>query len=53
MSETTTPSPLTDEEICDYDGPPTCPICDGIHGYHCPIESPDPLYYADEMAAGR
>lgn len=37
---------------------PTCPICDGLgHGYPgagpCPIESPDPLYYADEMAAGR
>lgn len=37
---------------------PTCSICDGLgHGYPgagpCPIESPDPLYYADEMAAGR
>jgi hypothetical protein len=35
------------------DEPDTCPICDGIHGYRCPIESPDPMYYADEMAAGR
>lgn len=32
---------------------PTCGICDGIHGARCPIESPDPGYYADEMAAGR
>lgn len=56
-------TPLTDTEwealyaaeaSEDYDDfPPGCPICDGIHGYYCPIESPDPLYYADEMAAGR
>jgi hypothetical protein len=37
----------------DYDDPPTCPVCDGIHGTLCPIESPDPGYYADEMRAGR
>jgi hypothetical protein len=40
-----------DDDYADYG--PTCPICDGIHGYLCPLESPDPLYYADEMAAGR
>lgn len=44
-------------EVQEIEGP-TCPICDGLgHGYPgagpCPIESPDPLYYADEMAAGR
>lgn len=39
----------------DYgeEDPPTCPICDGIHGWLCPVESPDPGYYADELAAGR
>lgn len=33
--------------------PPTCPVCDGVHGSLCPIESPDPGYYADELVAGR
>lgn len=38
----------------EYDvEPATCWICDGIHGPTCPVESPDPGYYADEMAAGR
>lgn len=37
----------------DFDDTPTCGICDGIHGYLCPLESPDPMYYADELAAGR
>ncbi|MDQ6796454.1 MAG: hypothetical protein M3011_00275 [Actinomycetota bacterium] len=37
---------------------PTCSICDAVgHGYPgggpCPLESPDPCYYADELAAGR
>jgi hypothetical protein len=49
--------PVTNDDYEDdgygYDECPTCPICDGIHGYLCPLESPDPLYYADEMAAGR
>lgn len=41
------------DDLGDYDEPPTCPICDGVHGALCPVESPDPGYYADEMAAGR
>jgi hypothetical protein len=36
----------------------SCSICDALgHGYPgggpCPLESPDPGYYADELAAGR
>lgn len=47
--------PEADEQ--EIEGP-TCRICDGLgHGYPgagpCPLESPDPGYYADEMAAGR
>lgn len=42
----------------DWTEGPTCSICDGVgHGYPgagpCPLESPDPGYYADELAAGR
>lgn len=40
-------------EADKWDDVSTCGICDGIHGYLCPLESPDPMYYADEMAAGR
>lgn len=37
---------------------PTCNICDALgHGYPgagpCPLESPDPDYYASELAEGR
>jgi hypothetical protein len=49
---TTTPI-LQDDDGYGYDEPPTCGICDGYHGYFCPLESPDPGYYADELAAGR
>lgn len=47
----TTDIEYEDDDFVDYG--PTCPICDGTHGYLCPLESPDPGYYADEMGAGR
>jgi hypothetical protein len=46
---------LSEDEawLVDFVEPPTCSICDGVHGALCPIESPDPLYYEDEYRAGR
>lgn len=46
-------APLDEEAMV-----PTCSLCDAVgHGYPgagpCPLESPDPSYYADEMRAGR
>lgn len=37
---------------------PTCSICDAVgHGFPgggpCPLESPDPMYYAEEFRLGR
>jgi hypothetical protein len=40
-------------ELATLEEAPTCGICDGIHGSRCPIEDPDPMYYANELAAGR